>query len=170
MHLPDPHIPASACLDALRAAGCDHVVTVPDWVQLAMHVRLEAGESGLKLVSCCAEDQAVTAAAGLTVGGKRPVVVVQNQGGQTGVALAAVAETMSVVVLLALGSRARRAAAIREFRCSAVESADSIALTITACTVVPWLCATDWMRCLVSSGSLTDRVGMAVTSGRFNRS
>ena len=76
----DHHIPASAALDALRAAGCDHVVTVPDWVQLAMHVRLEAGEPGLPMVACCAEDQAVTVAAGLTLGGRRPVVVVQNQG------------------------------------------------------------------------------------------
>lgn len=80
MQLTSPHIPASACLDALRAAGCDHVVTVPDWVQLAMHVRLESGEPGLKLVPCCAENQAVTVAAGLTVGGRRPVIVVQNQG------------------------------------------------------------------------------------------
>ena len=75
-----PHIPASACLDALRDAGCDRVVTVPDWVQLAMHVRLEAGEPGLPMIACCAEDQAVTVAAGLTIGGGRPVIVVQNQG------------------------------------------------------------------------------------------
>ena len=74
------HIPASRCLDALREAGCDHVVTVPDWVQLALHVRLEAGEPGLPLVQCCGEDQAVTVAAGLAIGGRRPVIVVQNQG------------------------------------------------------------------------------------------
>jgi sulfopyruvate decarboxylase TPP-binding subunit len=79
-HPDDHHIPASRCLDALRDAGCDHVVTVPDWVQIAMHQRLEAGEPGLPVIGCCAEDQAVTVAAGLTIGGRRPVVVVQNQG------------------------------------------------------------------------------------------
>jgi sulfopyruvate decarboxylase TPP-binding subunit len=76
----DPHIPASAVLQRLREVGCDHVVTVPDWVQLALHVRLESGEPGLTLVPCCAEDQAVTVAAGLTIGGQRPVIVIQNQG------------------------------------------------------------------------------------------
>jgi len=80
MSVPDPHIPVSSALEALHAAGCDHVVTVPDWVQLALHVRLESAAVGLKVVPCCSENQAVTVAAGLTVGGRRPVVVVQNQG------------------------------------------------------------------------------------------
>ncbi|MEJ8853579.1 thiamine pyrophosphate-binding protein [Variovorax robiniae] len=75
-----PSVPASACVAALRQCGVGHVVTVPDWVQLALHARLEAGEEGFELLNTCNENQAVTVAAGLTLGGKRPVLVMQNQG------------------------------------------------------------------------------------------
>ncbi|WP_077037422.1 thiamine pyrophosphate-binding protein [Pelomonas sp. KK5] len=74
-------VPASACLEALRRCGVDHLVTVPDWVQLALHAKLEAGEApDVKLINTSNENQAVTLAAGLTLGGSRPVVVMQNQG------------------------------------------------------------------------------------------
>ena len=77
----DPHIPASACLGALRDARCDRVVTVPDWVQLAMHVRLEAGEPGLPMVDGCAEHRAVTLAAGSTIGEKAADLIRRDRGG-----------------------------------------------------------------------------------------
>lgn len=73
-------VPASDYLDALHRCGVNHVVTVPDWVQLALHARLEAGVPGIRLLNTCNENQAVTTAAGLTLGGQRPVVVMQNQG------------------------------------------------------------------------------------------
>ena len=71
---------ASAYLKALHAARVDHFVTVPDYVQLALHQHIEAGEPGIRLVRTSNEDQAVCTAAGLTIGGKRPIVVLQNQG------------------------------------------------------------------------------------------
>ena len=74
-------VPASACLEALRRCGVDHLVTVPDWVQLALHAKLEAGEApDIALINTSNENQAVTLAAGLTLGGKRPVLLMQNQG------------------------------------------------------------------------------------------
>lgn len=74
-------VPASVCLEALRRCGVDHVVTVPDWLPQALHAKLEAGEEpGMKLINTSNENQAITLAAGLTLGGKRPVVVMQNQG------------------------------------------------------------------------------------------
>ena len=73
-------INASGYVEALRAAGVDHFVTVPDYVQFALHKRIERGESGIRLVRTSNEDQAVCTAAGLTIAGRRPVVVVQNQG------------------------------------------------------------------------------------------
>ena len=79
-HLKDHSVPASRYVAALRQCGVGHVVTVPDWVQLALHARLEAGEDGLALINTCNENQAVTVAAGLTLGGQRPVLVMQNQG------------------------------------------------------------------------------------------
>jgi sulfopyruvate decarboxylase TPP-binding subunit len=73
-------VPASACIAALRHNAVSHVVTVPDWVQLALHARLEAGESGIELINTSNENQAVTVAAGLTLGGRRALLVMQNQG------------------------------------------------------------------------------------------
>ncbi|MGH8433768.1 MAG: thiamine pyrophosphate-binding protein [Pseudomonas sp.] len=73
-------IPASDCVSALQRNHVDHVVTVPDWVQLSLHSKLELGIPGIKLVNCCNENQTVTVAAGLTVGGKKPLLMMQNQG------------------------------------------------------------------------------------------
>jgi sulfopyruvate decarboxylase subunit alpha len=80
VQLQDYSVPASACVEALARNRVDHVVTVPDWVQLALHQRLEAGLPGVKLVGCCSENQVITVAAGLTLGGKRPLLMMQNQG------------------------------------------------------------------------------------------
>lgn len=76
-----PHsIPASAAVAALQRNRIDHVVTVPDWVQLSLHERLQRGVEGIRLVNCSNENQTVTIAAGLTIGGKRPLLMMQNQG------------------------------------------------------------------------------------------
>jgi len=71
---------ASALLQALRQAGVTHVVTVPDFVQVSLHDRLIQADSGIAHVYACSEDQALTTATGLYVGGAKPVVLVQNQG------------------------------------------------------------------------------------------
>ncbi|WP_233838557.1 thiamine pyrophosphate-binding protein [Paraburkholderia sp. ZP32-5] len=73
-------IGASAYLDAFKNTGIDHVVTVPDWVQWAVHRRLDDGIPGIKVITTSNEDQAMVCAAGLTISGKRPIVLVQNQG------------------------------------------------------------------------------------------
>lgn len=73
-------IPGSSALAALQRAGVDTVVTVPDWIQLALHDRLNRADSGIRVIPCSNENQVVTVAAGLTIGGKRPVVMMQNQG------------------------------------------------------------------------------------------
>ncbi|MDK3023148.1 thiamine pyrophosphate-binding protein [Cupriavidus taiwanensis] len=76
----DHSIGASTYIAALRRAAVSHIVTVPDFVQLALHQAVERGEGGMDVVRTCNEDQAVCVAAGLTVAGKRPLVVIQNQG------------------------------------------------------------------------------------------
>ncbi len=78
--LSDFSIPASACVEAMARNRVDHVVTVPDWVQLALHQRLEEGLTGVRLVGCSSENQVVTVGAGLALGGKRPLLMMQNQG------------------------------------------------------------------------------------------
>ena len=74
------NIPASRYIEALQRNKVDYFVTVPDWIQLALHARIEAGEAGIQMVPCCNEDQAVAVSAGLRIGGKNPIVVIQNQG------------------------------------------------------------------------------------------
>lgn len=75
-----PCISASAAIGALQRNRVDHVVTVPDWVQLSLHMRLQAGVPGIRVVNTCNENQCVTVAAGLTIGGCKPLLVMQNQG------------------------------------------------------------------------------------------
>lgn len=71
---------AGALMKAMRAAGVTHVVTVPDFVQFALHEALAQADSGITCVFACSEDQALTTATGLYVGGATVVVLVQNQG------------------------------------------------------------------------------------------
>lgn len=65
---------------ALQRADVDHVVTVPDWVQLSLHARLQQPDTGIRVLNACNENQCVTTAAGLAIGGRKPLLVMQNQG------------------------------------------------------------------------------------------
>lgn len=71
---------ASGLLQSLQAAGVTHAVTVPDFVQFALHERIFEKASGIQSVLACAEDQALTTATGLYIGGAKPFLMVQNQG------------------------------------------------------------------------------------------
>ena len=71
---------ASALFEAIQAAGVTHCVTVPDFVQFALHDRLFAPDSGIANVLACSEDQTLTTATGLHIGGAVPMLMVQNQG------------------------------------------------------------------------------------------
>lgn len=73
-------IPGSIALAAIQRCKVEYVVTVPDWVQLALHDKLNNTESEINVINCCNENQVVTVAAGLTIGGKRPLLMMQNQG------------------------------------------------------------------------------------------
>lgn len=64
----------------LRRCGVDAATTVPDFVQLSLDACLREPDSGIALTTCANENQAVCAAAGLYFGGRRPVVIMQNQG------------------------------------------------------------------------------------------
>lgn len=73
-------VSAPAILKAWRDAGIDWVVTVPDLVQLAVHDRVNQPDSGFRCTFCSNENQALQTAAGLWIGGRRPLVIMQNQG------------------------------------------------------------------------------------------
>ena len=69
MSLGEFSISASASVKALTRNQVDHVVTVPDWIQLSLHDRLNKGVEGIRVINACNENQVVTVAAGLTIGG-----------------------------------------------------------------------------------------------------
>ena len=71
---------ASGLFAALQAAKVTHCVTVPDFVQFALHERIMSEGSGMVNLFACAENQALTVATGLYMGGANPVVMMQNQG------------------------------------------------------------------------------------------
>ena len=72
---------ARAILDVFREKQITHVTTVPDYAQLSLQMRLEEGYlPKTRVMRCCTEDQAVESAAGLWIGGKKAVVIMQNQG------------------------------------------------------------------------------------------
>ena len=81
---PTPNPPggpdAAGLFKALCDAGVSHMVTVPDFVQFALHEKLSAPDSPIRQVFACSEDQALTTATGLFIGGATPAVMVQNQG------------------------------------------------------------------------------------------
>ncbi len=73
-------VPASAFLEQFRACGITDVVTVPDYVQVSVHMALERGASGIRVINCATEDEAVGIALGLWMGGRNPILMMQNQG------------------------------------------------------------------------------------------
>lgn len=72
-------IDAQALLDAMRAAGITHMLTVPDTHQRTL-LALLAETSTPKLITVCTEDEAIGINAGLYIGGARPMLLIQNNG------------------------------------------------------------------------------------------
>jgi len=64
MGLSEHTIGATAAVSALQRNHVDHVVTVPDWMQLSLHDRLNKGVNGIRVINACNENQVVTVAAG----------------------------------------------------------------------------------------------------------
>jgi sulfopyruvate decarboxylase TPP-binding subunit len=69
---------AATVLDELRSCGVTHVVWLPDSETGYMYQAML--ESELTLVPICREGESVAVAAGLIMGGKRPVVLIQSTG------------------------------------------------------------------------------------------
>jgi len=69
---------AATVLDELRRCGVTHVVWLPDSETGYMYEAMLA--SDLTLVPVCREGESIAIAAGLIMGGKRPVVLIQSTG------------------------------------------------------------------------------------------
>ena len=70
---------AKRVLDELKKCDITHIVCLPDSGAQLMYNAMVA-QSGITLVPVCREGEAIAIAAGLTLGGKKPVVWQQNTG------------------------------------------------------------------------------------------
>jgi sulfopyruvate decarboxylase subunit alpha len=66
-------------VQALKACGVTHVVWLPD-TELGRWDQALASAPGIQLVRVCREGEAFSIAAGLHLGGKRPIVIIQCTG------------------------------------------------------------------------------------------
>ena len=78
-------VSARTFLRVFKQCGVEFVTTVPDMLQIALHQMLDRGDTGIKVVHCTTEDQAIETAAGLYAGGRNAAVLVQNQGFYAGI-------------------------------------------------------------------------------------
>jgi sulfopyruvate decarboxylase TPP-binding subunit len=68
-----------ALVAALKSCGITHVVWIPDSQMGQWEPALRA-EPGLQLIRVCREGEAIAVAAGLLLGGQRPIVLLQCTG------------------------------------------------------------------------------------------
>ncbi len=104
----DFSVDPQAFVDALIASGIDYVVTVPDFLQISVHLLLEAPATPIEVIHCATEDQAVEVAAGLHIGGKRSAILMQNQGFYASVnSIRAIGLDAGIPLLLVVGQFGR---------------------------------------------------------------
>ncbi len=73
------HLTPQPIIDQLKKNDVTHVVWLPDSETNFMYERM-ASEQSIALVSVCREGESMGVAAGLWIGGKKPVVLIQNTG------------------------------------------------------------------------------------------
>jgi sulfopyruvate decarboxylase TPP-binding subunit len=97
----DPH----AVVKALKACGITHVVWLPD-TELGRWDQALSNDPDLQLIRVCREGEAISIAAGLYLGGKRPIVLLQCTGlFEAGDSLRNVLFDLEVPLFLVVGAR-----------------------------------------------------------------
>ena len=75
----EPSLTPSVVLDRLKKNGVTHIVWLPDTETSFMYDQLVA-EPTIHVVPVCREAESVAIAAGLWVGGQKPIAMIQNTG------------------------------------------------------------------------------------------
>jgi len=104
-------VAASAVIDELLACGITHAVWLVDSETGSMYEALVAAEQAgrLETVPVCREGEAIPLAMGLLIGGKKPVVIIQNTGlFESGDALRGQAIDYQLPILMLIGYRGYR--------------------------------------------------------------
>jgi sulfopyruvate decarboxylase TPP-binding subunit len=99
-----------AVVAALKDCGVSHVVWIPD-SELGTWESALRGDPALQLIRVCREGEAIAVAAGLLLGGRRPVVMIQCTGlFEAGDALRNVVHDLKLPLFLLIGLRGYYAA------------------------------------------------------------
>jgi len=94
-------------VDELRKCGITHIVWLPDYYTGFMYEAMTS-QSEIALVPACREGEAVAIAAGLILGGKRPVVICQNTGFyESGDSIRCVSLELRLPLFMIVGYRGR---------------------------------------------------------------
>src|SRR6266478_1834327 len=94
-----------AVVAALKMCGVTHVIWIPD-SELGAWEQALTGPQGVHLIRVCREGEAVAVAAGLLLGGKKPVVLLQCTGlFEAGDALRNVIHDLRLPLFLVVGLR-----------------------------------------------------------------
>ena len=100
-----PQIEPSAVLEQLHKNDVTHVVWLPDSETSFMY-REMMNAPNLELVQVAREGESIAVARGLWIGGKKPVVLIQNTGlFESGDSLRALALDMNIPMVLMIGYR-----------------------------------------------------------------
>ena len=98
-----------AVVKALKACGITHVVWLPD-SELGRWDQALTSDPGLRVIRVCREGEAMSIAAGLHLGGQRPIVLLQCTGlFEAGDSLRNVLFDMEVPLFLLVGVRSWKA-------------------------------------------------------------
>ncbi|MDP3879053.1 MAG: thiamine pyrophosphate-binding protein [Dehalococcoidales bacterium] len=99
---------ASRVFDEFRKCGITHIVWLPDSEARFMYEAM-MDQQEITLIPVCREGEAIAIAAGLVLGGKRPVVLHQNSGlFESGDSVASLALDLKIPLLLLIGYRGWR--------------------------------------------------------------
>ena len=78
-NMEEPRLTPSAILDQLHSNSVTHVVWLPDSETNYLYTEMQT-DPELQIVPICREGESMAVAVGLWVGGKKPVVIIQNTG------------------------------------------------------------------------------------------
>ena len=99
------HLTADKIVDKIKKCGVTHIVWLPDGVASFMYQSMMA-QKDLTLVQVCREGEALPIAAGLVLGGKKPLVLHQSTGiFESGDSIRLVASELRLPVLMLIGYR-----------------------------------------------------------------
>ena len=101
----EPALTPRPVIDELTKNGVSHVICLPDSETNYLYEQMQAEES-LRLVPVCREGETLAIAAGLWLGGKRPVVLIQNTGlFEAGDSIRGLGVDVNLPVVLIIGYR-----------------------------------------------------------------